>query len=134
MRYLLPIILFLMLMPAWWAGAAMAQQNSGAPNARYVERPAPPNASDADVMETIESFLLATLTDPDSYEPLNWSGLVLFEEDESKAYRWGMRHTYRVSHPHYGVLYVDRIFFIAYDGRVESVIEYTGQPCIDCKW
>ena len=85
-------------------------------------------------METIESYLRATVPDPASYEPLRWSGLVLFEEEESKAYRWGMRHTYRVSHPQYGVLYVDRIFFIAYDGQVEAVIEYTKRPCIDCKW
>ena len=97
-------------------------------------RPAPPNASDADIMETIEEYLRATVYDPDTYEPLGWSPLVLFEEDESKAYKWGMRHTYRVGHPTYGVLFVDRIFFIAYDGQVESVIEYTTRPCIDCKW
>lgn len=96
--------------------------------------PAPPNANEADMMKTIESFIRATIDNPDSYEPLDWSGLVLYMEDESKAYKWGMRHTYRVGHPQFRVLYVDRIFFIAYNGQVESVVEYNNQPCIDCRW
>lgn len=105
---------------------------NAAPDRSYP--PAPPKASEGEVMSTIEGFLRSTLDDPDSYEPIDFSHLVLFLEDESKAYKWGMRHTYRVAHPQYGVLYVDRIFFIAYDGMVESVIEYNFQPCIDCKW
>jgi hypothetical protein len=97
-------------------------------------KPVPPRGTEADVQEAITVYLHATVPDPESYEPLYWSGLVLFEENESKAYKWGMRHAYRVGHPQYGILYVDRIFFIAYDGQVESIIEYTKQPCIDCKW
>ncbi len=133
MRVVLFIIAFLLLTAApTLAGPAPTQATP--PYGRIAEKPAPPKATDADIMETVESYLLSTLPDPESYQPLYFSALVLFEEDESKAYRWGMRHTYRVGHPQYGVLYVDRIFFIAYDGRVEAIIEYTGQPCIDCKW
>jgi hypothetical protein len=80
---------------------------------RPLQRPAPPNAREGEIMENIEDYLRATIPDPDSYEPIDFSKLVLFEEEESKAYKWGMRHIYRVSHPLYRALFVDRIFFIA---------------------
>jgi hypothetical protein len=107
---------------------------AGASVPRPVLQPAPPRASEGEIMENIKAYLRATVPDPDTYESIDFSHLVLFEEQESKAYKWGMRHTYRVGHPIYRVLFVDRIFFIAYDGQVESIIEYTKQPCIDCKW
>jgi hypothetical protein len=119
--------------PAPAAPAPAAPPAQAGPG-RPILQPAPPNASEGEIMENIETYLRATLPEPDNYEPLDFSRLVLFEEEESKAYKWGMRHVYRVSHPIYKVLFVDRIFFIAYDGRVESIIEYTKQPCIDCKW
>ena len=127
------IIVAWSLSPLWTLAANAAPDAPDTPDAP-VAIPAPPDASDGDIQEAIESYLRATVPDPDTYEPLDFSGMVLFAETESTAYKWGMRHTYRVGHPQYGVLYVDRIFFIAYDGQVESIIEYTRRPCIDCKW
>ena len=111
--------------------SSLTSQAYSAP-APYI--PTPPKASDGQLMTSVESYLRATLPDPDSYEPLDWSGLVLYEEDETHAYRWGIRHTYRVSHPIYRVLYIDRIFLVSYDGLVESIIEYERRPCLECKW
>ncbi|MDR1397854.1 MAG: hypothetical protein LBJ14_09015 [Desulfarculales bacterium] len=132
--FLLVPVLFPVLPGLGRAAPLPPPADANAAVTRPVLQPAPPHASEGEIMENIEAYLRATVPDPDTYEPIDFSRLALFEEEESKAYKWGMRHVYRVGHPIYRVLFVDRIFFIAYDGRVESIIEYTKQPCIDCKW